>query len=250
MLSFTFAVSAQEKISTLYYDKDGRGVEDKELADYYREVSQNTYQTFQLNGPVMSAGEFICIDKANDMNSEFKTTIAILPTTIRDHGRYHVLNLTIVNNSESPIKFDPSGDITAESIQTKKGEATPLKVFSCEEFLKKFDRRSAIGSAFVSLSGGLDIIEAGFPDKSGMDLGEYHPFHQFIEWRSAMQTQQDFESNISNARDVYTMGYLKTSTIQPGESAAGFVYIERIKGDEITVSIELNGQVYTFTWNY
>lgn len=250
MLSASLSASAQEKADTLYYDKDGHGVESKELSDYYRIVDGSRYETFQINGAAMSAGKVVSIDKDDDRNSRFEVTIGLLPTAIRDYGKQHVLNLTIANNTQSPIEFDPASDITAESLKTRTAESTELKVYTSEEILKKYDKRSAIGSAFVNLSGGLAIIDAGFPDKSGKDLGQYDPFGQFLQWEIEHSDSRDYENNISEARDVYSAGYLKKATIQPGEVISGFVYVERIKGNEITAKINLAGEVYTFTWNY
>lgn len=44
-------------------------------------------------------------------------------------------------------------------------------------------------------------------------------------------------------------GYLKKTTIHPGESILGFMNVKRKKGLEMRVVIPLNGQNYVFDWD-
>lgn len=362
MMSFAFAASAQEKIDTLYYDKDGYGVEHKEFADYYRISStsngRNRYKTFHMNGQEMSSGEFISLDKDDDRNSKFigtvviydrngavssirnyengllegiseeylsdgtilqeefsagkpamdyyiksdnegnlvkvrysdntliwdspdpselcvdyydgnkwshysknGVTIALHTTTIRDYGKYHVLNITISNNSLVPIEFEPSCNITAESVNPKKGETTKLKVYSCDDYLKKYDKRTAWEAAIIGVSEAISLIDAGVSKETSVSVnnkGEktvtytqrYDPFEHYLEWHIASMEMHDFEENVINGREVRRVGYFKRSTIYPGESVTGHAYVQRIKGNKITINIDIEGAVYTFTWNY
>lgn len=361
----TFSAFSQEKIDTLYYDRDGHGVSHKEFADYYRiaiysndQNRANKYRTFHMNGEVMSSGEFISLDRDDDRNSKFIGTVVIYdkngnPSAVRnysnglldglseeylndgtiiqeefkagkpakdyytksdrdgnlikirysdnsiiwdsplqsemtedyhegnkwsyyskngvtvalhtgkisDYGKYHVLNITISNNSLVPIEFEPSSNITAESINYKKNEKTPLKVYSCEEYLRKYDKRTAWGAAIFGISEALTLLDGGFSEEKSVSVNnkgertvtytkKYDPFDHFIEWKMAHMEARDYDNSVIDGREVRRVGYFKRSTIYPGEDVSGFAYVERIKGNEVTVNIDIEGAIYTFTWEF
>lgn len=188
-------------------------------------------------------------------------TVALNTTTIRDYGKYHVLNITIDNNSLVPIEFEPSMNITAESVNSKKGVTTPLKVFSCEDFLAKYDRRTAWGAAFLGLSEALTLVDAGVSESKSVTVnskGEksvtytrtYDPFDHFLEWHIANMEMREYEDDVINGREVRRVGYIKRTTIYPGESISGYAYVQRVKGNQITINIDIEGAIYTYTWNY
>lgn len=361
----SLSVFSQEKLDTLYYDRDGYGVSHKEFADYYRIASYsnerggtNRYRTFHMNGEVMSSGEFISLDKQDDRNSkfigtvviydkhgelsavrnynngvldglseeylndgtiiqeEFKAgkpakdyfikadkggnmvkvrysdnkviwdsplpsemtedyhegnkwshyskngvTVALHTTKISDYGKYHVLNITISNNSLIPIEFEPSINITAESLNYKKNERTAIKVYSCDDYLKKYDKRTAWGSAIFGISEALTLLDGGHSEEKSVTVNskgeksvtytkKYDPFDHLVEWQLAHMETKEYDDSVIDGREVRRVGYFKRSTIYPGESVSGFAYVERIKGNEVTVNIDIEGAVYTFTWEF
>lgn len=74
-------VSAQEKIDTTYYDKDGYGVTSTAFADYYRialhpenPLQRKIFRDFYMTGELLSSGEFTVIDKYDDSRSGFHGT--------------------------------------------------------------------------------------------------------------------------------------------------------------------------------
>lgn len=358
-------VIAQERIDTLYYDKDGYGVSHKEFADYYRiamytddPTMDNRYRDFHMNGQVMSTGRFISLDKRDDRNSKFIGTIVIydekgelsavrnykdgvldglseeyfadgtliqeeyvagkpakdyfvrsdkegnivkvrysdnsiiwdspLPSemredyhdgekwhyyskngvtialntaTLRDYGKYHSLNLTISNNSLVPIEFEPSCNITATSYNRKKNIDTKLKVYSCDEYLKKYDRRNAWEAILFGVSDAIAIADAGVSEQKSVSVnskGEqtvtytktYDPFDQYLTYQLARMEARDYDNQVIEGREARRVGYFKRSTIYPGDVISGFAYVQRVKGNEITVNIEIEGAVFTFTWDF
>lgn len=354
---------AQEKLDTLYYDRNGYGVSHKEFADYYRitlysDRGVNKYRDFHMNGQVMSSGEFLSIDKNDDRNSRFVgtiviysvdgevsairnykdglldgiseeyltdgtmiqehfkagkpdndyyvksdkegnvvkirysdnsiiwespepsematdyheglkwdyyskngVTVALNTTQITDYGKYHVLNITISNNSLVPIDFEPSCNITASSVNFKKGQTSQLKVYSCEDYMEKYDRRTAWGTAIFGINEALAVIDGGISEKQTVTVDNrgnmavsytksYDPFNNYLSWKMAHVQARDYNNQVVEGREVRRVGYFKRSTIYPGEDVTGFAYVQRIKGDEITVKIDIEGAIYTFKWNY
>lgn len=188
-------------------------------------------------------------------------TVALHTTTITDYGKYHVLNITISNNSLVPIEFEPSSNIVAESVNYKKNEVTPLKVYSCDEYLKKYDRRTAWGAAILGISEAISLIDAGVSESTSVSVnnkGEknvtytksYNPFDEYLQWQIASMEMREFDDNVINGREVRRVGYIKRTTVYPGEAISGYAYVERIKGNEVTAYIDIEGAVYTFTWDF
>lgn len=188
-------------------------------------------------------------------------TVALNTNTIRDYGKYHVLNITISNNSLIPIEFEPSSNITAESVNFKKNERKSLKVYSCEEYIQKYDRRKAWGAAVLGVSEILAIVDSGTSEQKSVSVnskGEktvtytktYNPFDNYLAWELAHMHSKNYNNDTIEGREIRRVGYFKQSTINPGESVSGYAYVERIKGNEITVNIDVEGAIYTFKWNY
>ena len=67
-----------QKVDTLYYDNNWKGVETKQFASFIRYVSyaqdgnyRNKFRTYFNTGELNSEGDFISIDKYDDSKSEF-----------------------------------------------------------------------------------------------------------------------------------------------------------------------------------
>lgn len=188
-------------------------------------------------------------------------TLSLHTTKIKDYGKYHVMNIVITNNSLLPIVFEPSMNIQAESINFKKNEKQNLKVYSCEEYLKKYDKRTAWGSALFAVNEVMTVFDSGVSEQKSVSVnnkGEktvtytksYSPFDHYLSWKVANMESKDYEMNTKEGREVRQMGYFKDSTILPGESVSGYVYVERVKGNEVTAKIDIEGAVFPFTWVY
>ena len=65
--------------------------------------------------------------------------------------------------------------------------------------------------------------------------------------------EQDWMTNYENAllqeRKIKQEGYLKRTTIYPGQAISGYINIKRIKGDTMDVTIDINGAKYIFSWD-
>lgn len=187
-------------------------------------------------------------------------TIAFNSCTIRDHGKFHALNITIANNSLVPIEFEPSCNITVTSTLLKKNEESPLKVFSFDEYMQKFENRAAWGSFFMGLSEAIALIDGGISEKESVNVnhkGEvsvtytrsYSAFDNYLEYEMQHAVTKEYEKNIIEEREVRKIGYFKRSTINPGEAVSGHVYVKRIKGDILKAIFEIEGAQFIFDWN-
>lgn len=170
--------------------------------------------------------------------------LAFFTAVIRDYGKYHAVTLIIENKSDVAIEFDPVADISVTSINHKKGEETTLKVMSSDEYLEKYDRVNAIGSTLFTIREAAALVEGGIQKDKSVSL-----FDAYLSWDLANTESQRFESQVQELRELIDMGYMHKTTVDAGQAMTGTVYVPWIKGDEVTVNININGAVYPFTWD-
>ena len=66
----------------------------------------------------------------------------------------------------------------------------------------------------------------------------------------SQQRMADFSEAQWNERNEKQMGYLKKNTIYPGETIQGYVYIQRISGKSIHITLNINGANHIYGWGY
>lgn len=59
----------------------------------------------------------------------------------------------------------------------------------------------------------------------------------------------NYENALLQEREIKQEGYLKRTTIYPGQAISGYINIKRIKGDTMDVTIDINGAKYIFSWD-
>ncbi len=72
------SIFAQERVDTIYYDKDWKGVSNRTFADFYRiaiypenEYYKKRFRDYFISGELQAQGGFISIDKFDDSKSVF-----------------------------------------------------------------------------------------------------------------------------------------------------------------------------------
>lgn len=58
-----------------------------------------------------------------------------------------------------------------------------------------------------------------------------------------------YENALLSERVAKNEGYLKKTTIYPGETICGYINIERRKGQSMTINVNINGAIYVFPWD-
>ena len=215
--------------------------------------------------------------------------VAMSNNQVKDYGKYYQIYITIGNYSMQPIDFDPNE--TTSAIFNKKGEKIQLKVFSCEEYMKKVNRKQSWNKFWMELGEGLAAYGAGRSTSTtntntnynmhsntygtasaygsgGYAYGRYsgHSNHSgninttsttvTYDGAAAYQARvmaserlaayEDKQLAIKNAKE---QGYLKKTTIYPGETISGYINIQRQPGLEMYVNLYINKIPYHFTWN-
>lgn len=210
--------------------------------------------------------------------------IGMTNNEVRDYGKYFKIPIIIANNSMHPIDFDPN-NITAFLID-KKGNEQILKVYSADEYMKKVRRSQNWAMALNGLAEGLAASGAGYSTSTtnssyrgssssygtasafgsgGYAYGNYSGNSSyygnssstttFYNGAAAYQAQviasnriAAYDNALLSERAVKNDGYLKRTTIYPGEAITGYINIGRKKGTTMTINIDISGANYEFPW--
>lgn len=211
--------------------------------------------------------------------------IGMTNNEVRDYGKYYQIPIVIANNSMFPIEFDPS--MISASLVDKKGREVSLRVYSAAEYMKKVRRSQNWAMALNGLAEGLAAAGAGYSSSTtnssysgssyssghasaygsgGYAYGNYSGNSYYhgnststttsYNGAAAYQAQviasnrmAAYEDALLSERAAKDEGYLKRTTINPGETISGYINIERKKGTTMTINVNINGAVYVFPWD-
>lgn len=206
--------------------------------------------------------------------------VMVNPSIRKEYGKYFTLYILITNNSVTPIIFDPS---LINAYKTKKGEKEFLSVLSSEDYIKKVNRSqgwskffnalgeyaAASGAGHSTSSTTNNSVTAGYSTagvigSNGVAVGasehisasstssrtnNYDGTAAYQANLIANNRVDNFNNQLEQERNVREEGYLKTTTIEPGETISGYVNIKYEKGDELFINIPINTITYPFAWN-
>ena len=175
-----------------------------------------------------------------------------------DYGKYYQINIFIHNHGDTSFLFDPATILS--SLTTQSGDTIQLQVYTNEMFQKKIKRSQSWAMALYGLSTGLSAGTAGYSTSYSTSYSPngyaYTTITQHYNANAVYQANmtasyqiQTLGKMMENDRIVKEQGYLKMTTVHPGESIVGYMNIKRKKGCVLTVSIPVNGYVYFFDWN-
>jgi antitoxin component YwqK of YwqJK toxin-antitoxin module len=211
--------------------------------------------------------------------------ISMTNTRINDYGKYYRIHLIITNNSFFPVDFDPA-EVSA-ILETKKGEKKELEIQSAKQYDKRIRRTQKWEEALTGLAYGLAAVDAGYSTStttsnysgsrysygqasaygsggyaSGSYSGSsyyygsststtrtYDAKAAYFAQLAASQQLAEFSDSNFRIRQARQEGYLKKTTINPGESIQGYFNIKRKDGDTLFVTINIGGAEYQFPWN-
>ncbi len=199
-------------------------------------------------------------DELWEVYSKNGIILSVHNSIVRDYGKWHCLNIIITNNSLSPITFTPEVNISARSMNHS-GEFIELEVWPFDTYMKKVNRAQTWMAIAVGLGEGLSAASAGYSTYSTTGINsngtvsfyETTTYNPAIAYQATMASQQriaNFGMALENDNAIKQMGYLKKSTIYPGESIAGFVNIKRERGEQVKFIIDIEGALYEYGWYF
>lgn len=204
---------------------------------------------------------------------------------VKDYGKYYRIPIIITNNSMFPFDFDPT-KVTATLVD-KKGKTISLRVYSADDYMKKVRRSQNWSMALYGLAEGLAAAGAGYSTSTttssysghstsygsasaygsgGYAHGTYSGSSSYSGHSRSTTTTYDaaaayqasviasarvasYRNALLSERAAKDEGYLKMTTVYPGQTISGYINIERKKGSTMTVNVDINGAIYSFPWN-
>ena len=175
-----------------------------------------------------------------------------------DYGKYYQIAIFIKNLGESSITFDP--DKVTSSLYTKRRDTLDLQVYTYDEYMKKVKSAQAWSMALLGFSAGMNAGMAGYQTTysttygaGGMPYTQVHTTYNYAAASAANMaatTQMMTLSKLmSDDRNTKSQGYLKITTVHPGEGIIGYMNIKRKQGQMMTVNIPVGDSVYSFDWD-
>lgn len=174
-----------------------------------------------------------------------------------NYGKNYRIQIFIKNLGDSSVTFDPS--LVTSTLFDKKGNTKELKVYTFDGYMKKVKRQQAWAMALTGFSAGLNAGMAGYQTTYTTSYNYGRPYTQVHTTYNhgaasaanmAAQTQlMTLGSIMSNDKKTISQGYLKMTTIHPDDGIIGYMNVKYKKGQQMTVNIPINGNVYSFDWN-
>ena len=175
-----------------------------------------------------------------------------------DYGKYYQIAIFIKNLGESSITFDP--DKVTSLLTTKAGDTHDLQVYTYDEYMKKVKNAQALSMALLGFSAGMNAGMAGYQTTYTTTYGAgrmpYTQVHTTYNYAAASAANMAATAQMmtlsklmADDRNMKSQGYLKITTVHPGEGIIGYMNIKRKKGQMMTVDIPVGDCVYSFEWD-
>lgn len=175
-----------------------------------------------------------------------------------DYGRYYQIAIFVKNLGESSITFDP--DKVTSALYTKRGDTISLQVYTYDEYMKKVKDAQALSMALFGFSAGVNAGMAGYQTTYTSTYGAgYMPYtqvHTTYNYAAASAANMAATTQImtlgklmADDRNTKSQGYLKITTVHPGEGIIGYMNIKRKRGISMTVNIPVEDKVFSFDWD-
>ena len=175
-----------------------------------------------------------------------------------NYGKYYQIAIFIKNLGEKSITFDP--DMITSSLYTNRGDTLELQVYNYDEYMKKVKNAQAWSMALIGFSAGMNAGMAGYQTTYTTTYGAgrmpYTQVHTTYNYAAASAANIAATTQImtlsklmSDELNTKSQGYMKITTVHPGEGIIGYMNIKRKKGELMTVNIPVGRFVYKFDWD-
>lgn len=175
-----------------------------------------------------------------------------------DYGKYYQIVIFIKNLGNTRITFEP--DKITSTLYKKQGDKFDLEVYTYKEYKKKVENAQALSMALLGISAGINASNAGYQTTYTTTYGAgVLPYTQVsttynyanvaaLNTAATMQ-MMTLGKLMEDERNTKSQGYLKMTTIHPGEGIIGYMNIKRKKGEKLKVNIPVGDCIFSFDWN-
>ena len=174
------------------------------------------------------------------------------------YGKYYQIQIFIKNMGDTSVTFEPE-KITSV-LYNKYNDTIPLNVYTYDEYMKRIKNTQTWSMVLLGFSSGLSTSRAGYQTTYTTAYGPnnmpYTQIHTTYNHAAASAANMAATTQMitlgklmEDERNMKSQGYLKITTIHPGEGIIGYMNIKRKRGQSMTVNIPVGGQVYSFDWD-
>lgn len=215
--------------------------------------------------------------------------VAMTNTQIKDYGKWFQISLIIENNSITPIDFDPElitsslqkSNGKTIALEVWSSERYMKKVRRTQNWNMALvglgEGLAAAGAGYSSSTTHTNSVYNGSANSygnsyafgsGGYAFGSYYnngSYHGNLSSTSSTVTYDgaaayqaqviasnriaSYENSLLEERAIKQEGYLRKTTIYPGDAISGYVNIKRTSGNTMIVCVDINGAKYEFPWN-
>ena len=215
--------------------------------------------------------------------------VAMANTIVKDYGKWYRISIVVSNNSIVPIDFDPAGitstlkkaDGQEVALEVYSADKYMRKVRRTQNWNMALasiaEGLAAAGAGYSSSTTQTETSYNGYSNSygnayaygsGGYAYGSYNGNSSYhgnssttshtitYDGAAAYQAQviasnrmANYENALLQEREIKQEGYLKKTTIYPGQAISGYINIKRSKGDTMDVIIDINGAKYIYPWN-
>lgn len=225
------------------------------------------WQYYQINGILLA----VTCDVVNDYGKWFRITVNVSNHTLvpfdfgcqnfyatvkKKNGKEVRLNVYDANLYMKKVKSSQNAAMIAASIG--EGLAAAAAGFSSSTTTSRTNY-SGSSSSYGSASA---IGSGGFAYASGYGKSNYRGSSTTVTTTNSYDGFAAYQASVIASNRLASMqdamwqernqryeGYLKRSTVRPGESVSGYVNIMRDKGESLRLVVELYGSSYEFNWS-
>ena len=230
MLLFTLlSISLMAVGQTLKYDSNDTTI----VMEYY-DGQQWAYR--KINGVVVGLTNYESRDK---------------------YGKYYQIGIYIKNENNRSVVFYP--ERISSVLKTKKGEEKPLLVYSYKAYMRKIEKSQdwdmTLNSIAMGINAGMAGHKTAYVSGWSPNTGVYSGTVRYYDYGAAAfagiygsMYLNNLERKQYKDRRLRSKGYLKTTTIHPGEEILGYINIKRKKGKETKIIVPINNNIFVYDW--
>lgn len=215
--------------------------------------------------------------------------IAISNSKVKDYGKYYKIPVIVTNHSLIPIVIDPSdiqAELTDKKgrntmLNVLSADEYSQKIKNRQNWNKFFvglaEGLAAANAGYSTSTTNTNTTYSGYANSNYNALaigsrgyayghgsknsywgGNSSTSSKTVTYDGAAAYQAQiiasertaaYSNALDEQREIREAGYLKKTTINPGETVSGYVNVEMKKGITLTISICINQAIYKFVWD-
>lgn len=222
---------------------------------------------YQMNGILLA----LTCERVDDYGKWFRVTVNISNHTLvpfdfgcydfsatitKKNGKIKHLNVYDANQYMTKVKNKQNASLIAASIGAGLAAAaagfsssTSTSTTSFNGTSTTYANASAYGSGGSAYASGFGTTNYSGSSNTVTNTTSYNGFAAYQASVIASNQIASMSDAMWQERNQRYDGYLKRSTIRPGESVFGYVNIEREKGESLKLIVDLYGAKYEFGWS-